>query len=618
MKQYKKRHFTELWNIIGSFDEISRDATVTEESLDISSDQLQISARIKKSQNGVYSRADHIKNISSKSITLTAAGAKFALDGGEWEVYTQYNGWQNESLGGWSPLVSSVVSRSNSVRSSHDAAPFMALYNKQNGRGIAFHLLTGTAWQMRASRVYSGGGEGAYLEIECGILPDGFCFDLKPGEELTLPEIVYYEFKNRVDFDCYKLHSYLNERIGKRELPVVYNTWLYKFDSFNYEDIFCQLKRAAELGVEYFVIDAGWFGKTKEWFQGRGDWCENTEIGFKGRMKEFADEVRANGMKFGFWLEPECASDCSDIMKEHPEYFRRGKRSYFLDFTNPDAFDYIFNKTSELIEYYGAEYIKFDFNADLEYDKDNAGFVKYAAAHEKYAAKLKERFPSLYLCCCGSGGARMNIHEGEIYDSFWPSDNESPYVGLDIYKNTLLRLSPQLIDCWIAIASVKGATPTYECSDDKIIACADAIWDNVVSVRPEFLRGYLMGSPIGLSFDLNSLSDESFEALRSYIKEFKQRREFYRGAVCHLLADTETVTALEYRSEDYSVVEVILFVKKRIQDDITLYPSVDKALTYVHESGKELMGGDIEEYGIDIPTKESFSATIIRMRAKEK
>ena len=615
MNFYRRKHFSELWSIIGDFKEINCEATVTDEGFTVQSNDIKITSNIKKSKNSVYSRADTVKNLTSTSFSLSALGSKISLDGGEWEVYTQYNGWQNESVGGWSKLCTTVSVRCNSVRSSHDAAPFMALYNKQNGRGIAFHILTGAAWQMRASRVYSGSGEGSYIEVECGILPDGLCYRLMPNEELKLPELIYYEFNNKTDMDAHKLHSYLNERIGKRQLPVVYNTWMYKFDDFTYEDIRSQLPKARELGVEYFVIDAGWFGKTTDWFAGRGDWRENTEVGFRGRMGEFADEVRAQGMQFGFWMEPECASAGSDIMHEHPDWFLRGKGSYFLDFTNPDAYSYIFNKTAELIERYGAKYIKFDFNADLEYDKDNSAFIKYSAAHERYAKELRKRFPSLYLECCGSGGARMNIHEAVLYDSFWPSDNESPYSGLEIYKDTLLRLSPQYIDCWIAITSVKDATPHYECSPDKILACADAIWDNVVSLHPSFLHGYLMGSPIGLSFDLNSLSDEDFSALKNTILDFKKRREFYKEAVCHLLADTESVTALEYRSEDFSKVEMILFVKKKFQDNITLYPIVDESCEYLSDKGERVTGEILAKEGVDLPIKKSLSSVILRLKA---
>lgn len=617
MNTYKFTKSSELlFDAIGSFGNIIEPVNMTEGGATVTKNGIRLEAVIEKSESGVIRRCDYITNLSDKSELLYSLGSKFSLNGGEWEVYTQYNGWQNESLGGWAPLISSIVSRCNSVRSSHDATPFMALWNKQTERGVAFHAVTGAAWQMRASRLYSSGGDDASVEVEIGVLPEGFAYELKAGEKLSFPEILYYEFKSKRDMDCYKLHKYLNALYPRRETPIVYNTWLAKFDSFSFEELEEQLPRAKELGVEYFVIDAGWFGFTKSWWSGRGDWVENKEIGFKGRMKEFADRVREFGMKFGFWIEPESASGASDKMAKNPEYFRVGKNSYFLDFTNQQAYDYILGTVCTLIEKYGAEYIKFDFNADLEYDKDHSAFIKYAQAHERFIKQIHERHPEVYLENCGSGGARMTIRDGMLYDGFWPSDNESPYDGLRIYKDTLIRMPAQWIDCWSAIASVKDATPIYsDASGDKILACGDAIWHHIEEVHPSYLKAFLTGSPIGLSFDLNSLSDGAFLALKEFLAEFKEQRKLYKDANARLLADTETVLAIQYSSNDLDDIEITLFVNKRLQDSICLYPAVDEEKTYILESGDKISGRVLSEDGIDFDIKHSYTAFNYRLRS---
>ena len=115
MNFYRRKHFSELWSIIGDFKEINCEATVTDEGFAVQSDDIKITSNIKKSKNSVYSRADTVKNLTSTSFSLSALGSKISLDGGEWEVYTQYNGWQNESVGGWSKLCTTVSVRCNSV-----------------------------------------------------------------------------------------------------------------------------------------------------------------------------------------------------------------------------------------------------------------------------------------------------------------------------------------------------------------------------------------------------------------------------------------------------------------------------------------------------------------------
>ena len=51
----------------------------------------------------------------------------------------------------------------------------------------------------------------------------------------------------------------------RKEVPVMYNTWLYKFEKIDFENVASQVKRAKELGIEYFVIDAAWYGQGEMW-----------------------------------------------------------------------------------------------------------------------------------------------------------------------------------------------------------------------------------------------------------------------------------------------------------------------------------------------------------------
>ena len=87
-----------------------------------------------------------------------------------------------------------------------------------------------------------------------GYLKDGFELKLAPGKEVSLPEIIYYDVENKKDLDAYKLHLYLAETHPGKEMPVIYNTWLYKFDRFTYEDIKNQIEKAKESGINVEII----------------------------------------------------------------------------------------------------------------------------------------------------------------------------------------------------------------------------------------------------------------------------------------------------------------------------------------------------------------------------
>lgn len=614
----EKKKAAALWNVVGSFGKLSSEVTEEANAFFASNGRMTAEATVAEGEYGVCVRTDKVKNIASQPVDCYALSSRFTLDGGEYEVYTQYNGWQNESLGGWQSLVSAISVRNTGLRNTQSAAPFAVLWNLQTNRGVAFHVNAYSAWEMRISRICTG-GEAAYIEVEIGIQQDGLCLPLAPGGEVELPEILYYDVYNKTDMDCWRLHSYMNLHHPRREMPVIYNSWLYRFDRFTYEDILEQIEKAAQLGVEYFVIDAGWFGDGEKWWWARGDWEENQSFGFKGRMQEAADAVRARGMKFGFWLEPECALNNTRAVAAHPEYYiqNEDKPVWLLDFSKEEAVTFIFEKTCQLIERYGAEFIKFDFNTDLVFDETHTGFTAYFKGYIRYIQMLRQRYPGLYMENCASGGTRMSLRDGKFFDSFWLSDDQSPYNSLRIFKDTLLRMPPQWIECWTSVRSVKDLSPRYgeRAYADKLLSTNDATWNDVTGVHMSFLQGLLAGSPIGLSFDLSAITDTVFSELKAFIARFKEKRAFWQRAVCHILTDTETMLVLEFRDPDFSNIEVVVFTKKAMQSNLCVYPVLDNGGSYSLQE-EIRSAGDILKHGIDFPVHENYTAYCLTLTKK--
>ena len=85
---------------------------------------------------------------------------------------------------------------------------------------------------------------------------------------------------------------------------------------------------------------------------------------------------------------------------------------------------------THLIEKYNIEYMKFDFNANLAYDKKREAFYHYHKGYTKFINAVRSRYPDIYIECCASGGYRMELENLKRFDSFWFSDNQSPYEGL--------------------------------------------------------------------------------------------------------------------------------------------------------------------------------------------
>ena len=591
----------DVWNLSGNFGKYTANTLRSE------NDTLKIEASCTEDKSRVFHCTGSLRNISKSPITVNCLQTKFHLGNGEFEVYTQYNGWQNENTGAWQPLVSEAVVSSRSIRASYGAAPFMAIRNKQTGRGVIFHLLADYTWTIRVKMIPLD-GELAEAVVEIGVNCENFSLRLEPNEVTATPEVLFYEFKNTTDLDCAKLHTFCLSHYPRKQMPVIYNTWLANFDGINPDFICSQISKAAAIGCEYFVIDAGWFGKGSDWYSSRGDWRENENGKLQGKLFDISEKVRQHGMKFGLWFEIESASKNADALKAHPEdYFTPNGNLYFLDFSNAYARRRILDILTENIEKYHIEFIKFDFNQDVDYDTETSAYIHYYRGYEVFLKELKSRYPHIYLENCASGGMRVDLKNAAQFDSFWLSDNQSPYEGMRIFKEGIKRLPPQCIEKWAVLTSFENFFPSYVGTEkEKILSTHDATWDGVVGVHESFLKGFLSGSPIGISCDLTRLSASLLQTLSEHIAAFKKERAFWENAVCHILADTEKILILQFETDKKS--KILVFSYKTMQNSLTVYPKVDACQTYLIEN-EVFSGKDISENGVELSVSGNYRVT---------
>jgi alpha-galactosidase len=117
--------------------------------------------------------------------------------------------------------------------------------------------------------------------------------------------------------------KYMSIATETRKPYIFYNTWAYQernkwlnkkqyLTSMNYDRIMKEIDVAHKMGVEVYVIDAGWFNQT-------GDWRVNTTF-FPDTLREVSRKLKEYNMKLGLWFSPTQASENSSILKEHPEY----------------------------------------------------------------------------------------------------------------------------------------------------------------------------------------------------------------------------------------------------------------------------------------------------------
>lgn len=557
-------------------------------------DGLRLSCRI--SQEGtVCRRTDFAENTTDSELLCRDLEARFLFDGSDYEVYTQFSVSQNESVGAWQPLVTRTESCCKNARTSRNAAPMLALWDECANAGTVFHLIPRSTWRIGAAKIAETGLRHQ-VEITVSFAGD---FTIRPHEKIKLPEVIFYDFRRKIDMDAWKLHRWFHESFPAKQMPVIYNSWMYCFDGFTPEGILSQIPKAAEIGAEYFVIDAGWFGTKGLWSKTVGDWDETPDSAMEGRLAEIADTVRENGMQFGLWLEPERAAQNSLILKEHPEYYiTRGERSQF-NYASEAARAYMLDTVDRLTEKYTIRYFKFDDNGDLFAWPENNQHIAYFEGYVAFLRELRRRHPDVYFEGCASGGNRMNLAAAIDYDSLWISDNQSHFIGMDIYKNTLLRMPPQVLERWAVFEEFENAVPSIKPPFSKnVILCADdGMWNHVESATPSWVEGFLLGSVMGFSCDLTKILPETFAQLKELAAQFKKDRAFWQTAECRILADTDKVLCLQYSDPAFTQVHLLTYLRRAMTGAVTVYPV--------------LPGGEEKAVRIECPTHYSCVHTIL-------
>ena len=117
--------------------------------------------------------------------------------------------------------------------------------------------------------------------------------------------------------------------------PILINSWEAFYFDFDAPKLLGLADAAADLGMELFVLDDGWFGKRDDSTSSLGDWYPNEEK-LKGTLKELAEKINAKGLKFGLWIEPEMTNKDSDLYRAHPDWLlaEQGKRICPVSYTH--------------------------------------------------------------------------------------------------------------------------------------------------------------------------------------------------------------------------------------------------------------------------------------------
>lgn len=144
---------------------------------------------------------------------------------------------------------------------------------------------------------------------------------------------------------------------------VTINTWVPHFRNIERAGLLAQIDRAADMGVDAYQVDDGWYDRM-------GDWNDDRNK-FPNGLAEIADHVRARGMRFGLWMAVATVDEASSVYREHPEWVARDRKgdpnrhpvphsaTMCLD---SDYCTFILEKMDGVIARYGVELLKLDLS----------------------------------------------------------------------------------------------------------------------------------------------------------------------------------------------------------------------------------------------------------------
>ncbi|MBT1167061.1 alpha-galactosidase [Bifidobacterium simiarum] len=352
---------------------------------------------------------------------------------------------------------------------------------------------------------------------------------------------VYGSFGDGLNAVAARFHAYLRGRhpeLSAKPRPVILNTWEAVYFNHDFDTLAALADKAAEVGVERFVVDDGWFGSRRDDTSGLGDWRISPDVWPDGpkSLKALADYVHGKGMEFGLWFEPEMVNPDSDVARAHPDWIlaavpgagageaaqpggaglparrlpMQGRSQQTLDLTNPEAWRYVFDSIDGLIDELGIDYIKWDHNrlvteAVSPYSGRPAVHAQTDAVYEMWQ-ELKDNHPGLELESCSSGGGRVDLGILEYADRIWASDCVDPVERVDIQRYTSLLVPPEMIGEHV------GASPAHSTH-------------RPTSQRMRMATAFF--GHLGVEWNLLREPQEAVDELAEWIAEFKKHREWF-------------------------------------------------------------------------------------------
>ncbi|MFC7527637.1 alpha-galactosidase [Actinoplanes sp. GCM10030250] len=477
-------------------------------------DSLTVTTELELSTQGVLRVRHRLDNHGPTDFTPAGLDVVLPIPAEAAELLDFTGLWAHERTPQRAPMRHGVWSReSRHGRPGHDDAFLMIAgrpgFGFRHGRVWATHLAWSGDKQIWAERTALGPGVLGAGEL----LTPGEII-LSPGDSYETPWLVAVFSDVGLDGLSDRLHPWIRSRQTLRlPRPVVLNTWEAVYFDQNLPALSDLVDAAAEVGVERFVLDDGWFSGRRDDKRALGDWTVDPTVWPDG-LHPLIKRVHARDMDFGLWVEPEMVSPDSALARNHPDWILDSPLTWrwqrVLDLGNPDAYAHIREQLAALLTEYPIAYLKWDHNRDLLLPGSSH---RQTTALYRLLTDLRAAFPNVEIESCASGGARIDLGILALVDRFWTSDTNDPLDRQQIQRWTSLLIPPEYLGGHLGAATthVTGRT-------------------SALGFR---LATALFGSA-GIEWNLTSTSPPERAAIAAWTAEYKRLRPLlHTGTVVH-------------------------------------------------------------------------------------
>jgi alpha-galactosidase len=381
--------------------------------------------------------------------------------------------------GGWSPesgpyrsfrhewsALSAAGPLISGERSTWDESPWAAVATGGQHLVVAFDY--GGQWQLEVTHAEGGTVLGFHT---LGIVPE-----VVPGATWISPATWIGAVPGDLDAAARAWVRHLRESVipaAPDGMPwLQYNTWYAWACDLDEAALLTEAEHAAALGCEVFYIDAGWWTgnpmRGGNFGSGLGNWTENRDK-FPAGIAAFADEIRALGMEFGIWVEPERVDlrtattgtwNPAWIATSNGEFlgpeWPADTQTAWLCYGHTDVQDWAIEWIGEMVERFGVRWLKWDSNywgictsPDHGHAVGDAEAAQLAGVYRVMDA-LRERFPDLVIENCAGGGTRMDFAIARHSHTWWVSDASDPSQRVRAHASGGGYLFPlETLNAWV-------------------------------------------------------------------------------------------------------------------------------------------------------------------------